>query len=45
MNTRVKNLRRIAATMALVAVLGGAVTPAAHAAKPGTTTDSGKKWK
>lgn len=45
MSKRARNLRRIAATMALVAVLGGAVAPAAHAGKPGGTTDSGKKWK
>lgn len=45
MNRRTRNLRRIAVAMTLVAVLGGAVTPAAHATKPGTTTDSGKKWK
>ena len=46
MNRRIGNLRRIAAAMTLVAVLGGAVAPAAHAGpKTGTTTDSGKKWK
>lgn len=45
MNRRVIYLRRIAVAMTLVAVLGGAVAPAAHAGKPGTTTDSGKKWK
>ncbi len=45
MYRRVRNLRRIAVAMTLVAVLGGAVAPVAHAAKPGTTTDSGKKWK
>lgn len=45
MNRRVGNLRRIALAMTLVAVLGGAVAPTAHAGKPGTTTGSGKKWK
>jgi hypothetical protein len=45
MNLRVGNFRRMAAALALIAVLGGAVAPAAHAGKPGTTKSSGKKWK
>lgn len=40
-----RSFRRIAATLALVAVLGGAVAPAAHAGKAGGTKASGKKWK
>ena len=47
MNRKIRNLRTIAAAMTLVAVLGGAVAPAAHAGPKttGGTTDSGKKWK
>jgi hypothetical protein len=45
MGSRVRNLRRVAAALALVAVFGVSAAPAAHAGKPGTTTGSGKKWK
>lgn len=44
MTSRIRNLRRTAAVMVVLAVLGGAATaPVAHAAPK--TTDSGKKWK
>jgi hypothetical protein len=45
MDLRIRNSRRIAVALALVAVLGAAAAPTAHAGKPGSTTDSGKKWK
>lgn len=44
MSRRVRNVRRVAVAMTLVAVLGATAAPVAHA-KPGSTTPSGKKWK
>lgn len=45
MTSKIANVRRCAVCLVVVAVLGGAVAPIAHAGPKGTTTTSGKKWK